>query len=505
MKKTLLSFIALGAFAVGSIFYTAPVNAQAPAGGPVINSPAAPPPVAKPQAAFDGPSLYKAAFEQIRDLHIELSTPEKVAAFTKEWEHKFDQTGELKTEEGTDKAILKMMQSLGQRFDYSFDKEATQAEANQVDATLIGIGATMKLNKLAEIVKSLPKDSKPEDVKKAIAISNENHLLIEEPLEGGPAEKAGLKPGDIVRKVDDKDLNGMQMTEAIKSIKGKEGTSVKLTIERTTDGKTETLDVTVGRAKVTVPDATFKDLGDGMSYVRLRDFMSKNAVKEMNDALKKAAKGKGLILDLRGNPGGSLTAVLTMCGMLMEDGPILVTRSRNGDRITEEEIVLNKKFVQNISPSASDPNNLEISAGPRTKLIIPADMPIVVLVDEGSASASEILSGALQHNHRATVVGMPTVGKGVGQTVVKLPFGRSLHVTSFEFIPGRTPNDWIGVIPNVKIERGEDPKVDAQLDKAKELIVPMIKAVEDTRTQRDEQLKKHHEEFEKELKERNKN
>lgn len=519
MKKTLLmNLFALAAIAIAS-FGTAPSYAQSPApAGPVLNAPVHPdhakpqvtaPAVVAPAAAaqpevFDGAKLYKAAFEQIRDLHIHIETPEKVAAFTKEWEHKFDNSGELKTEEGTDKAILKMMQSLGQRFDYSFDKKATQAEREQIDATLTGIGATLKLSKLAEIIKSLPKDVKPEDAKKAIEISQDNYLQIDEPMEGSPAEKAGLKPGDIIRKVDGKDLAGMQMNDAIKLIKGAAGTSVKLSIERKDGDKTETLDLTVGRARVTVPTVKFKDLGNGVSYVYLRDFMSKNAVQEMHDALKKAGQGKALILDLRGNPGGSLPAVLTMVGMIMEDGPVLITKSRNGDRIVESEISLNKNFVQRMEPSDSDPTQIEVSMGPRPKLLIPADMPIIVLVDEGSASASEILSGVLQHNRRAIVIGMPTVGKGVGQTVVQLPFGRSLHVTSFEFIPGRTPNDWIGVIPNVKVERGNDPKVDGQLEKAKELIAPMIKSVEEMRTQRDEQLKKNKEEFEKELAERNK-
>ncbi|MBX9685671.1 MAG: PDZ domain-containing protein [Candidatus Obscuribacterales bacterium] len=453
------------------------------------------------QQQFDGKLLYSKAFEAIRELHIKLDSKDKLDAFTKEWEHKFDQSGELNSEDGTDRAILKMMQSFGQRFDYFFDKQATEAEAQQVDATLTGIGATLKLSKLAEIAKTLPKDAKPQEVKKAIEISNENFLQIEEPMDGSPALKAGLKPGDIIRKVDGKSLVGMQMDEAIKLIKGKSGTFVTLGIER--DGKS--LAITVGRARVTVPTVKFKDMGNGISYVKLNDFMSKNAVQEMYMALSKAASGKGLILDLRGNPGGSLPAVLTMSGMLIEDGPVLVTRSRDGDRIVDSELTLNKNFVLRTEPSAQNPNEMEVSTGPRPKLVIPSDMPIIVLVDEGSASASEILSGALQHNRRAIVVGMPTVGKGVGQTVIQLPFGRSLHVTSFEFIPGRTPNDWIGVIPNVKIERGSDPKVDQQLEKAKELIAPMLKAEEDNRIQRDEQLKKHQEEFSKVLSERNKN
>lgn len=483
-----------------------PAHPDKPAAAPSTPAPAPAQPATKPATAqFDGAAMYKAAFDAIVEMQIRLDSPEAIAKFTKEWEHKFDATGELKTEEGADKAVRKMMESFGQRFDYSFDKEATKAEENQVNATHIGIGATLKLTKLAEIVKGLPKDSKKEDVLKAIAISQENAVQIEEPMENSPALKAGLQPGDIIRKADGKDFNGLQLKEAIGLIKGDANTTVKLTIERTdAAGKTDTLEISVTRASFTVPVTKFKDLGDGISYVKLNDFMSKFAVQEMHDHFKKAAAGKGLIIDLRGNPGGSLPAVLTMVGMLLEDGPIMVTRSRNGDRIIDSETTINKNFVLNTQPSDADPNKIEVSVSRRPKLMIPNDMPIIVLIDEGSASASEILSGSLQHNRRAIVVGMPSHGKGVGQSVVKLPFGRSLHITSFEFIPGRTPNDWTGVIPNVKVERGEDPKVDLQLDKAKELMLPMIKSVEEMKSTRDAQNKKHHEDFDKELIERNK-
>ncbi|MBY0552014.1 MAG: PDZ domain-containing protein [Candidatus Obscuribacterales bacterium] len=479
--------------AQGPIFQppTHPNSAQAPA-------PAAP-------AKFDGRALYKDAFEQIRDLHIMLADPVEREAWIKEWEKKFDKGTELDTEEGADKAVAQMLASFKQRYDYSFDKDATSAEKQQVDATLVGIGATMKLSKLKEIVKAFPKDIKPEDAQKAVAISKENALMVDEPIEGGPADKAGVKPGDIIRKVNGTDLDGKSMKDAIGLIKGAENTEVELTIERTDDmGKTSEVTVKITRAKVTVPVVTYKDLGDGISYVRLRDFMSKNAMTEMRDAFTKAAKGKALVIDLRGNPGGSLTAVLTITGMVLEEGPVLTTKSRNGDAVVESEIFLHKDFVLRMEPNDQDPKKKDISIAPRTKLIIPADMPIIVLVDEGSASASEILSGILQHCRRAIVIGKTTVGKGVGQTVVQLKYGRSLHITSFEFIPGRTPNNWIGVVPNIEVERGEDPKVDQQLERAKSSLKRKIERAEKRKLQREELEKKTKSDFEKTLEEREK-
>lgn len=475
--------------------FSSPVSAD-----PLQNKPAAVQTTQAPER-FDGVKLYHEAFLQIRDLHIKLDSPEKIEKFSKEWEHKFDNSGELKTEGGTDRAILKMMRSLGQRFDYYFDREQTGAERDEVESSLTGIGATMRLSKLADIVRALPKDASKEDVRKAIAISSDNALEVVEPMENSPAEKAGLKPGDVIRRIDGRDLQGMQMEDAIKRIKGSAGSAVKLSIERKDDsGKTSSVELSITRAVVTVPDVKYQDLGGGVSYVKMRDFMSKNAVREMSEALSKAAKGKALIIDLRGNPGGSLPAVLNITAMLLEDGPVLITRTRNGKRIDEGEFFLNKNFVISTEPDDSDPQKTAIGVGKRPELLIQNEMPVIVLVDQNSASASEILAGALQHNRRALIVGMPTVGKGVGQTVVQLPFGRSMHVTSFEFIPGRTPNDWTGVVPEIRVEAGEEPGFDRQLEKAKEIILSLIKSAEETRGIRDEQFKKHHEDFDKVLK-----
>lgn len=456
-----------------------------------------------PAPAFDGKALYKAAFEAIRDSHILLADPKFREAWIKEWESKFSDK-ELATEKDTDAALLRLTQSLKQRYDYFFDKDDTAAEKAEVSATSVGIGVTLRLSKIEEIVKGFPKDIKPEDAEKALLISKENALVVEEPIPGGPADKAGLKPGDVIRKVDGQEISGKSMKSVINDmIKGKEKTDVEITVERTDDkGAISEVTVKITRAVFTVPVVTVKDLGDGVTYVKLRNFMSKNAMTEMRDALRQAAKGKALVLDLRGNPGGSLTAVLTMTGMLLQDGPVLITKSRNGDSVVEAEITMHKDFVLRIDPDDTDPKNRNISIGDRPRLIIPTDMPIVVLVDEGSASASEILSGVLQHNKRAIIVGKPTVGKGVGQSVIDLPFGRRLHVTTFEFIPGRTPNDWIGVIPDHDVERGADPKVDGQLDKAEELLKKAVEEVEAMRAKRAEQEKKHREEFERQLQKR---
>lgn len=469
---------------------------KAPAAIQAPTAPAAP--------AFDGKAVYKESFELFRDLHMLLADPKTREKWEKEWEHKYDNSDAFKTEEGTDKALQELDYSLGQRFDYFFDPERTSDERQQIDATMVGIGATLRLSKMAEIIKTFTKDTKQEEATKALLISQENRLEIDEPIEGSPAEKAGLRPGDVIRMVDGKDLNGMSQLDAIKLIKGKAKTKVTLTIERKNDkDEVTTLDIEITRAPVTIPVVKFKDLGDGVSHVRLRDFMSKNTITEMHAALQKAAKGKALILDLRGNGGGSLTAAITICGMLVEEGPVMVTKYRREDKIVENEIILQPDLYLEEEPDAQ---GKKVMVGrPRTKRVIPKDMPIIVLIDEGSASASEIVSGCLQHNRRALVVGIPSHGKGVGQSVVQVDGGkRSFHITTFEFIPGRTPNNWYGVIPDVRKERGQGAKEDEQLKLGKELALPMIAQVEKRQADRDAQKKLHEDEFQKVLQERRK-
>lgn len=451
---------------------------------------------------FDGNVLYQKAFEALRDYHKELADPAKRAAFEQEWAHKFDKTGDLNTEAGTDAAITQMMESLGQRFDYYFDAARTQAEKDQVDATLVGIGVTLSLADQESLFKGLPDQATRADVDKLLVISKGHELTIGSTMEGGPSDGV-LFGGDIITEVDGTPLDGMKQSDALKLISGDEGTTVTLTVVRTEKGATKTLKLSIKRARVTVKVVHTKDLGNGIAYVGLDNFMSKNAVAEFGTALQKAVQNgaKGVVIDLRNNPGGDLKIVLTMSAMLIPDGTILVTEAREprGD-MTSNEIDINRMFFTQV-------NGNDVSINKRPPLVVPEDMPIVVLVNGGSASASEILSGALQHRHRALIVGKPSHGKGVGQTVIDLPFGRRMHVTSFEFLPGGERMDWVGVVPDVEVEfdrtaakAGKDNQLDAAVDQMKKLI-----ATGAARANEKEQLKKkNHEDFDKELQERKK-
>lgn len=451
---------------------------------------------------FDGHVLYEKAFEALRDYHKELADPAKRAAFEKEWAHKFDNTGDLNTEAGTDAAVSKMMESLGQRFDYYFDADRTQAEKDEVDATLVGIGIQIKLADQESLFKGLPDQATRADVDNLLKISKGHELTVDGTMEGGPSDGV-LKAGDIITEVDGKPLDGMKESDAVKLVRGAEGTTVTLTVVRTENGATKTLKLSLKRAKVTVKVVHTKDLGDGIAYVKLDNFMSKNGVAEFGVALQKAVKGgsKGIVIDLRNNPGGDLNIVLTMSAMLIPDGTILVTESREeGGDMTSNEVDVNRLFVTQV-------NGTDVNVAKRPPLVVPESMPIVVLVNNGSASASEILSGALQYHHRALIVGKPTHGKGVGQTVIDLPFGRRMHVTNFEFLPGGKRMDWVGVVPEVEVDvdiaaakAGKDNQLDTAVSEMKKLI-----ATEAARENEADQLKKkNHDDFNKELQQRNK-
>ncbi len=443
---------------------------------------------------FDGPRLYKEAFEAFRDYHKSLADDAVRAKWVAEWEHKFDKSGELKTEVGTDAAIEKMMESLGQRFDYFMGVEATEGEVQQVDASLVGIGVTLKLNDAEGLIKALSKKPATRaEFDDAMIIGKGHELSIEGAIEGGPSDNK-LKAGDVITHVDGKAIAGLKMADVIKSIRGKAGTVVELTVDRIVNGKTTSVVVKITRAVVKIKVVHTKDLGNGISYIKLDNFMSKNALDEMKAALLAASKGKGVIIDLRGNPGGELGAVINITSHILSEGTVLITEQRApAGAIGETQYIAARDFMLRVTDG-------NITAGPRPTVLLPESMPIVVLVDGGSASASEILAGALKAHKRALIVGKPTVGKGVGQSVIDLSFGRRLHVTSFEFLPGGKRMDWIGVIPDVDVD--QDKTGDKQLDEATTRIQKMI-GDEEAATKKSDDLKKGNQtEFDKELQKR---
>lgn len=272
-------------------------------------------------------------------------------------------------------------------------------------------------------------------------------LTIVAPIKNTPADKAGLQPGDVILQVDNTPIVNMDVSEAIALIRGPKGTQVTLKIQR---GSNPAFDVTITRSTIQVPEVTSKMLEDNtIAYIQLSEFGEKakpELRKALNEAL--AQNPKALIFDLRGNPGGYLTTAIEVASeFLPQNEVVLVEKFKNGE----------KRLYKTQG------------SGLATKI------PLVLLVNEGSASASEILAAALRDHKRATIIGQKTFGKGSVQTVHTLSDDSQLRVTIANFYSpqDQTIND-IGVIPDVEVpdptEYERSKGIDPQLQKAIDMI-----------------------------------
>lgn len=267
--------------------------------------------------------------------------------------------------------------------------------------------------------------------------------------EDSPAMKAGLKDGDILYKVGDIEVTGEDLSEMVTHIKGEKGTEVELTVYR--DGVAEPITVTAIRDEIEIETVTYEMLPDSIGYIAISEFEEKTCGQYEEAIDKLNSQGmKGLIVDLRNNPGGSLTAVCDMADVMLPEGLIVYTEDKNGEK-TEYKSTAAEVF----------------------------DKPLVVLVNGNSASASEIYSGAIQDHGIGTIVGTPTYGKGVVQSVFDLNDGTCLKLTVSEYFTpnGRTIHGE-GVTPDVEVEYEADeknPEKDNQLDKAVEVIKEKLK------------------------------
>lgn len=241
-------------------------------------------------------------------------------------------------------------------------------------------------------------------------------------MDGSPAQAAGLLPGDVIVEVEGADVTGLDQNEIIAQVRGPAGTSVDLGIQR--QSEPEVLDVEVTRERITVASVAYEVLDGDIGYVRLSQFEFGSS-QELRDALEAmdANALKGLILDVRGNPGGYLTTSIEVASAFIPEGTVVTERGPERER------------TYDALGNASAP-----------------DVPMVVLVDAGSASASELIAGALQDNQRATIVGTKTFGKGSVQTWHTLSNGGGVRITvSRWYTPsGRSVND-VGIDPDVNV------------------------------------------------------
>lgn len=321
-------------------------------------------------------------------------------------------------------AIRGMMDAVGDKQTYYMDPVVYESATSQLSGDYEGIGAYV--------------DTQGE------------YLTIISPIEGSPAEAAGLKPGDQIIAIDGVDMTGTAPEEARQKVLGPAGTTVKLTVAR--KGQEEPLEFVITRATITIPSVTGKMLENDIAYIDINQFGDKTT-SELNAVLDEliAQNPKGVIIDLRNDGGGYLQTSIEVASEFIDKGVILYEQYGDGTRDTYNAL----------------------GNGRAT------DLPIVVLVNEGSASASEILAGALQDYGRAKLVGVQSYGKGSVQQWIPLSNDNgAARVTVARWLtPKERLIDGVGLTPDFVVELTEDDAAnnrDPQLDKAIEVLLDLI-------------------------------
>jgi carboxyl-terminal processing protease len=275
----------------------------------------------------------------------------------------------------------------------------------------------------------------------------DGRLTIISPMRGSPAEEAGLQAGDVILEVDGVSVEDMPMDEAVSRVRGPEGTSVNLTIER--EGEDDLFDVTVERARIEMPAVMF-EMQDEIAILTVTVF-GDNTTDELDRAIQDAqdAGAEGIVLDLRSNGGGWVASARQMIARFVDDS--------EGPALFEQRDV-----------DSDEPNAIPMSPGDVDEF----DLPMVVLVNQSTASAAEIVAGALQDYERATVIGTVTAGKGSIQRVHQFDDGSSIQVTIAEWLtPDQNPIQNNGISPDIEVELEDiddrdDPSDDSQLERA---------------------------------------
>lgn len=272
----------------------------------------------------------------------------------------------------------------------------------------------------------------------------DGYLTVVAPIKGSPADKAGIEPGDRIVKINGDPTEGMDLTQAVTKMRGKRGSHVVLTIYR--KSVKQPFDVSLSRQKINVPSVKWQVLDGKYGYVSISSFQADTAksLRKALEDLKDKGALSGVIMDLRKNPGGLLDQAVDVSNLFLDKGVIVTTESRGQEIDRREATPEGEKFT----------------------------MPVIILVDHGSASASEIVAGALQDNKRAMVMGLQSFGKGSVQTVIELDDGSGLKLTVARYFTpsGRSIQD-SGITPDVVIPASppsvseKEPEKEAEISK----------------------------------------
>ena len=331
------------------------------------------------------------------------------------WRHKYDNV--LRTEDDAYVAIDTMIASLNDPYTKFLDPKEFADETGSIKGSLKGIGIQIGV-----------KDGK---------------LMVIAPIEDTPAEKAGLLADDEILSIDSKSTKGITVDKAADLIRGEEGTQVTLVVKRK-DLAPKTYTIT--RAEIEIKSVSQKipdniSMPNDIGYIRLSSFISRNAAKEFSDILTNSPDKKAFIVDLRSNPGGLLSNAIYISDMFLDGGAIVSTVDRDGYKETQ-----------------------------RASKGVLTTKPLVVILNKGSASASEIFSGAMKDNKRAVLIGTQSFGKGLVQEINKLPDNAGINITIQKYLtPNGTDIHKKGITPDIVVDLTDEDiknKDDVQLKKA---------------------------------------
>lgn len=369
--------------------------------------------------AYSPVDLYDNVWRLINSKFVDQSNNQQNWA---KWRHKYD--NQIRTNEDAYVTINTMVASLNDPYTKFLDPKEFADETSSIKGSLKGIGIQIGV-----------KDGK---------------LMVIAPIEDTPAERAGLQADDEILEIDGVSTKGITVDKAADKIRGKEGTQVTLLVKRK-DVAPKTYTIT--RAEIEIKSISQKlptdmTIPNDFCYIRLSSFISRNAATEFGNILNTNRNKKGFIIDLRSNPGGLLTNAIYISDMFLDGGTIVSTVDRDGYKETQRA-----------------------SAGVYTK------KPVVVLINKGSASASEIFSGAMKDNHRAVIIGEQSFGKGLVQEINKLPYESGINITIQKYLtPNGTDINKKGITPDIVVKLTEDDvknKNDLQLKKAVEVLSKM--------------------------------
>lgn len=369
--------------------------------------------------AYSPTDLYDNVWRLINNKFVDQSNNQQDWA---KWRHKYD--NQIRTNEDAYVAINTMVASLNDPYTKFLDPKEFAEETSSIKGSLKGIGIQIAV-----------KDGK---------------LMVIAPIEDTPAEKAGLQADDEILEIDGVSTKGITVDKAADKIRGKEGTQVTLLVKRKDNPPKKYI---ITREEIEIKSISQKlptdvKLPNDLCYIRLSSFISRNAATEFGNILNNNRDKKGFIIDLRSNPGGLLTNAIYISDMFLDGGTIVSTVDRDGYKETQRA-----------------------SAGVYTK------KPVVVLINKGSASASEIFSGAMKDNHRAIIIGEQSFGKGLVQEINKLPYESGINITIQKYLtPNGTDINKKGITPDIEVKLTEEDvknKNDLQLKKAIEVLSKM--------------------------------